>query len=632
MNTGIYNLGVGGLAAAQAGLVATGHNIANASTAGYRRQSIEQAALPALVTGSGFMGQGVQVTSVVRAYSQSLETQLSQAQSQASYFSTYQAQMAQIDNVVADATAGLSPALQAFFASTQTVASNPADVASRQSLLSAGSTLTARFNALASRFDELQSGVNTQISATVKNVNTLAQQVATLNDRILAQQQNPQQQPNDLLDQRDALISQLNKLTGATTVQQSDGSINVVVGTGQSLVVGHQAIPLGALQSPEDPRQTVVGYSISGNSVPLGDNAFQGGSLGALLAFRTNDLNTAQNALGQVAVGLTQTFNDQHQLGQDLNGAAGVNFFKPLTPDVIARSTNSGSAVVSASVSDATALTASDYRLSYTGTGYTVTRLADNTVTAYASLPQTIDGLSISLASGAAASGDSFLIEPTRSAARNMAMNITNGAQIAAAAPMRAAAANANTGSGTISAGTVDAPPPQNANIRQPVTLTFTAAGTFSVSGTGTGNPVGVAYTAGSDISYNGWTVQIAGTPAVGDVFTIGPNSGGVADGRNALRLGGLQTQNMLSSGTASYQGVYSQMVSQVGSKTQQVNVMVETQNTLAQQATVAQQSVSGVNLDEEAANLLRYQQAYQAAGKMIQIAQSLFQSILQIQ
>ena len=632
MNTGIYNLGVGGLAAAQAGLVATGHNIANASTAGYRRQSIEQAALPALVTGSGFMGQGVQVTSVVRAYSQSLETQLSQAQSQASYFSTYQAQMAQIDNVVADATAGLSPALQAFFASTQTVASNPADVASRQSLLSAGSTLTARFNALASRFDELQSGVNTQISATVKNVNTLAQQVATLNDRILAQQQNPQQQPNDLLDQRDALISQLNKLTGATTVQQSDGSINVVVGTGQSLVVGHQAMTLGALQSQEDPRQTVVGYSISGNSVPLGDNAFQGGSLGALLAFRTNDLNTAQNALGQVAVGLTQTFNDQHQLGQDLNGAAGVNFFKPLTPDVIARSTNGGSAVVSASVGDATALTASDYRLSYTGTGYTVTRLADNTVTAYASLPQTIDGLSISLASGAAASGDSFLIEPTRSAARNMAMNITNGAQIAAAAPMRAAAANANTGSGTISAGTVDAPPPQNANIRQPVTLTFTAAGTFSVSGTGTGNPVGVAYTAGSDISYNGWTVQIAGTPAVGDVFTIGPNSGGVADGRNALRLGGLQTQNMLSSGTASYQGVYSQMVSQVGSKTQQVNVMVETQNTLAQQATVAQQSVSGVNLDEEAANLLRYQQAYQAAGKMIQIAQSLFQSILQIQ
>ncbi len=632
MNTGIYNLGIGGLAAAQAGLVATGHNIANASTAGYRRQSIDQAALPALATGSGFMGQGVQVTSVVRAYSQSLETQLSQAQSQASYFSTYQAQMAQIDNVVADATAGLSPALQAFFASTQTVASNPADVASRQSLLSAGSTLTARFNALASRFDELQSGVNTQISATVKNVNTLAQQVATFNDRILAQQQNPQQQPNDLLDQRDALISQLNKLTGATSVQQSDGSINVVVGTGQSLVVGHQAMTLGALQSQEDPRQTVVGYSISGNSVPLGDNAFQGGSLGALLAFRTNDLNTAQNALGQVAVGLTQTFNDQHQLGQDLNGAAGVNFFKPLTPDVIARSTNGGSAVVSASVSDATALTASDYRLSYTGTGYTVTRLADNTVTAYASLPQTIDGLSISLASGAAASGDSFLIEPTRSAARNMAMNITNGAQIAAAAPMRAAAANANTGSGTISAGTVDAPPPQNANIRQPVTLTFTAAGTFSVSGTGTGNPVGVAYTAGSDISYNGWTVQIAGTPAVGDVFTIGPNSGGVADGRNALRLGGLQTQNMLSSGTASYQGVYSQMVSQVGSKTQQVNVMVETQNTLAQQATVAQQSVSGVNLDEEAANLLRYQQAYQAAGKMIQIAQSLFQSILQIQ
>ena len=632
MSTGIYNLGVGGLAAAQAGLIATGHNIANASTAGYHRQAIEQAAQPALVTGSGFMGQGVRVTSVVRAYSQSLEAQVSQAEAQSSYFSTYQAQMAQIDNVVADANAGLSPALQAFFASTQTVAANPADAASRQGMLSAGSTLTARFNSLAARFDELQSGVNTQISATVKNVNSLAQQVASLNERILLQQQNPTQPPNDLLDQRDAVIGQLNKLTGATAIQQSDGSLNVVVGSGQSLVVGRQAMSLGALTSNEDPRQTVVGYSISGNSVPLGDNAFQGGSLGALLTFRSNDLNAAQNALGQVAAGLAQTFNEQHQLGQDLNGVAGANFFRPLTPDVLARSTNAGSAVVTASVSDATALTASDYRLSYTGTGYTVTRLADNTVTAYASLPQTIDGLTIAVASGAAASGDSFLIEPTRSAARNMAVNLTNGAQIAAAAPMRSAAASANTGSGTISAGTVDAPPPQNANIRQPVTLTFTAAGTFNVSGTGTGNPVGVAYSAGADISYNGWTVQISGTPAAGDVFTIGPNSGGVADGRNALLLGTLQTRNMLSAGTASYQGAYSQMVAQVGSKTQQINVMVETQKTLAQQATVAQQSVSGVNLDEEAANLLRYQQAYQAAGKMIQIAQSLFQSILQIQ
>jgi flagellar hook-associated protein 1 FlgK len=298
---------------------------------------------------------------------------------------------------------------------------------------------------------------------------------------------------------------------------------------------------------------------------------------------------------------------------------------------VLSRSTNTGTAVMAASVSNVNALTASDYRLTCTAAGYTVTRLSDNTTTAYATLPQTVDGVTISVASGAAVAGDSFLIEPTRNAARGMAMNLTDPAQIAAAAPIRTAAAGANTGSGAISAGTVNAPPPPNANLLQPVTITFTAAGTFNVVGIGTLNPTGVAYTPGGNISYNGWTAQISGNPVAGDVFTISPNNGGVADGRNALLLTALQTQNKMSSGTATYQGLYSQMVSQVGSKAQQTDAMAQTQSTLVQQSTLAQQSLSGVNLDEEAANLLRYQQAYQAAGKMIQIAQTLFQTVLDL-
>jgi flagellar hook-associated protein 1 FlgK len=629
--SGIYSLGLSGLAAAQAGLTTTGHNIANAATPGYHRQSIQQSALPALDTGAGFFGQGVIVDTVVRGYSQFLETQLAQAQSQASYYAMYHTQMTQIDNVVADTNAGLSPALQTFFSATHGVATNPSDVAARQSMLSAASTLAARFNALAARFDQLQSGINAQISSTITSVNALAQQVGALNSRILAVQRDPTQPPNDLLDQRDALVSQLNKLVGSSALTQSDGTVNVVIGNGQNLVVGSQVMTLAATNSLDDPQRTEVGYRVGGNTILLGPSTFQGGSLGGLLNFRSNDLDAAQNALGQVAAGLTRTVNDQHRLGQTLNGTAGTDFFAPLTPDVISRTTNTGNAAVAATLSNASALTASDYRLTYTGANYTLTRLSDNTTTTYATLPQTVDGLTISIASGAAASGDSFLIEPTRNAARYMGMSLTDPAQIAAAAPVRTTVAGANTGSGTISAGTVNAPPPPNANLLQPVTITFTAAGTFDVSGTGTGNPTGVAYTAGGNISYNGWTVQIAGAPAAGDVFTIVPNSGGVADGRNALLLSGLQTRNTLANGNASYQGLYSQMVSQVGSKTQQVDTMSQTQDTLVQQSQLAQQSISGVNLDEEAANLLRYQQAYQAAGKMIQIAQTLFQTVLDL-
>ena len=632
MSDGIYSVGLSGLVAAQYGLTTTGHNIANASTVGYHRQSTQQSALPALATGSGFLGQGVQVDTVVRGYSQFLETQLTQQQAQSSYYTTYHTQMSQIDNMVADTNAGLSPALQGFFSAAQAVATNPSDIASRQSLLSAGSTLSARFNSMAARFDEIRSGVNAQISTTVTNVNALAQQVAALNRSVLTSQVNPNQQPNDLLDQRDALVSQLNKLVGSTAITQSDGTINVVIGNGQNLVVGAQVMTLATVPSLDDAQQTEVAYRIGGNNIMLGANALQGGSLGALLAFRANELDAAQNALGQVAAGLTQTFNAQHQLGMDLNGTAGVNFFAALTPDVISRSTNTGTAVVAASVSNAAALTASDYRLAYDGTNYTVTRLSDNTTSTFATLPQTVDGIDISITAGAAAAGDIFLIEPTRNAAQNMAMNITDPVKVAAAAPIRTLAAGANAGSATISAGVVNAPPPPNANLLQPVTITFTAAGTFDVSGTGTGNPTGVAYTSGGNISYNGWTAQISGTPVAGDVFTIGANNGGVADGRNALLLVGLQTGKSLAGGTATYQGVYSQMVSQVGSKTQQTDVMAQTQSALVQQSTVAQQSVSGVNLDEEAANLLRYQQAYQAAGKLIQIAETLFKTVLEIQ
>jgi len=299
-------------------------------------------------------------------------------------------------------------------------------------------------------------------------------------------------------------------------------------------------------------------------------------------------------------------------------------------PAVTAKTTNTGTLAVTAAVSNIAGLTTSDYRLAWTGANYTVTRLSDNTVTTYATLPQTIDGVTISGA-GAPAAGDSFLIQPTRNAARAIGLALSDASAVAAAAPIRTAAGAANTGTGAISAGAVNPPPPPNVNLQQPVTITFTGPATFNVAGAGTGNPAGVAYTPGGNISYNGWTLQISGTPAAGDTFTVAANTGGVADGRNALLLADLQTQSTLAGGTASYQGAYSQIVSAVGNQAREADVSAKAQASLVSEAQKAQQSLSGVNLDEEAANLLRYQQAYQASGKMLQIATSLFQSILDL-
>lgn len=638
MGSSVFNIGVSGLAAAQAGLLTTGHNISNASTPGFNRQQIVQSTNTPQFTGAGYFGQGTNVTTVQRVYNQFLASQTLSAQTRLSELNAYADQIRQVDGLLADPSAGLSTALNDFFRGVHEVAANPASIPARQSMLSMAQALVGRFQSVDGRLNEIRDGVDTQLASTVADINSYTTQIAALNQRIiLAQAAGPGQPANDLLDQRDQLIAQLNQQVRVTTLTESDGSLSVFVGNGQAVVVGAQSYGLATMQSGEDASRMTVGITLaSGGTAALPEAMLTGGTLGGLLAFRRESLDTAQNALGRIALGLAETFNAQHRLGQDLTGALGGNFFTAPAPQVITPNNppNGGTAAIGVAVASAANLTTSDYRLTANGGGnYTLVRLSDSTtVFSATALPQTVDGLTISLASGAANAGDSFLIQPTRAAAHDIAVALTDARSIAAAAPIRTAASNGNSGTGAISAGSVNAPPPVNANLTQTVTITFNnPPTTFDVAGTGTGNPAGVAYTAGGSISYNGWTVQIGGTPAAGDVFTISANSAGVADNRNALLLAGLQTGKMLAGGTASYQSAYAQIVSDVGNKTREIQVTATAQESVVKQAEEAQQSLSGVNLDEEAANLLRYQQAYQASGKMIEIADKLFNTLLEL-
>lgn len=642
MGSSVFNIGVSGLAAAQAGLLTTGHNISNASTPGFNRQQIVQSTNTPQFTGAGYFGQGTNVTTVKRIYNQFLANQTLSAQTRLSELNAYADQIRQIDGLLADTSAGLSTALNDFFRGVHEVAANPSSIPARQSMLSMAQALVSRFHSVDGRMNEIRDGVDTQLASTIADINSYTAQIAQLNQRIiLAQAAGPGQPANDLLDQRDHLIAQLNQQVRVTTLTESDGSLSVFVGNGQAVVIGAQSYGLAAAQSGEDASRMTIGITLAGGGTAmLPESMLTGGTLGGLLAFRSESLDTAQNALGRIALGLAETFNAQHRLGQDLTGAIGGNFFAAPSPQVIYPNNplNGGNAVIGVAVASASGLTTSDYRLTANGGGnYTLTRLSDNTTLFAASaLPQTVDGLTISLNSGAANAGDTFLIQPTRTAASasaaGIALALTDARSIAAAAPIRTAAGNGNTGTGAISAGSVNGPPPVNANLTQTVTITFdNPPTTFDVAGTGTGNPANVAFTAGGNISYNGWTIQISGTPAAGDVFTVSANSAGVADNRNALLLAGLQTGKTLAGGTASYQSAYAQIVSDVGNRTREIQVTATAQESVLKQAEEAQQSLSGVNLDEEAANLLRYQQAYQASGKMIEIADRLFNTLLEL-
>lgn len=640
----IFSIGVSGLNAAQAGMLTASHNISNASTPGYNRQEIVQGSNFPVFTGVGFMGQGTHVQTVKRIYDQFLGSQVLSAESGAAEMDSYLAQISQMDNLLADTSAGLSPVLANFFKGVQDVAANPSSLAARQSMLSAGEALTARFHALDQRFAEIRDGTNQQIAGQITQINTVTSQLAEINQRIvLARAGSDTQAPNDLLDQRDQMVKDLNQLVRVSTVPQSDGSLSVFIGSGQPVVMGNQAYQLKAVQASDDPsRTTVAMIGVGATALILPESQVSGGSLGGLLKFRSQSLDGAQNALGRIALTLAQNFNDQHKLGQDLTGALGQNLFNLSVPKVIPDSFNTGTGSPSVSIDAANIaqLTTSDYQLSFLGGNYRLTRLADNQVQSFATLPQTVDGMTINPGSWSPGAGDRLLIQPTRSGANAISVAFSDPNQVAAAAPIRTSAALSNTGTAAISQGAVNAPPPTNTNLQHKVTITFTSATTFDVydETAATSLGMGVAYTAGANISYNGWTVQITGNPAgnatAGDVFTVDRNSNGVADNRNATLLGALQTANTLAQGgagaaTTSYQGAYAQIVSAVGSKTNEVKAIGAAQQGLVDSSTKALQSLSGVNLDEEAANLLRYQQAYQASAKVLDIAGKIFDSIL---
>ncbi len=655
----MFYTGLSGLNAAQAALVTTGHNTANVNTAGYSRQSAQIASAGGTYHASvGFFGSGAKVVDVSRSYDTYLASQLNQAQSLNQSLTTYYTQISQIDNLLANQKAGLAPQLQSLFTNIQAVANTPADPAARQQLISSAQATANQFRSMDQYLSGLNGTTNDQISGNVEQINTYAEQIASLNKQVAMLSNAGGQAPNDLLDQRDQLVNQLGLLVGTKLVVQDGGQYNISIGNGQSLVLGDHATKLAAVPSAADPsRMAVAVVNAAGMAVQMPDSMLTGGTLGGLMQFRNESLIPAQNSLGRIAIALSDAFNAQQNLGIDLNGVLGTDFFSQASPALLTNSRNTGNLVMTPSFSDTSQLTTSDYRLDVgTGPSYTLTRLSDNQVIPMtAGFPgaapadtTTFDGVTLTLASGAGAPGDSFLIQPTRTGARDLSVLVSDPAKIAAASPIVTGNTAANQGSGKISAGKVDAAY-LGAPLAAKVTLSYDGT-TNQISGfpagaavtvtlaNGTPDPASpyapgsaVNYSPGATMTFNGISVSISGTPRNGDTFTVDKNSGGVSDGSNALLLGALQNKKTMSNGTASFNDSYAQLVSSVGNKARQIQIAGTAQTSLAVQIRGAQQSVSGVNQDEETANLLMFQQMYQANAKVIQTASTMFDAVLGI-
>jgi flagellar hook-associated protein 1 len=627
----LLSTSVSGLLAFQRALDVTSNNISNVATPGYSVETANFSEQPGQAYSSGYIGSGTTIQSVTRAYDELLAGQVRSSQSNYSGFNTYATQASQIDNMLSDSSTGLTASLQGFVNTLQTVANSPASTAQRQVLLSQAQSLAQQMQNYNAQLSTYSTGVESQITGTITQINTLSAGIASLNGQIAQGLASTGQTPNTLLDQRDQMVDQLSQYVTVNTATQADGSMNVYIGTGQPLVVGSTSQTLAAVQDPYNATLHNIGIVSGGNTTDV-TSEISGGSLGGLLAVRSQVLQPVQNTLGQFSVGLASIVNQAQAAGVDLTGATGKPMFAVGPVLTAASSLNTGTSTIAVTRTALSSLTPDDYTLRQTGGAWQLTdKTTGNAVpmtgTGTAADPFLAAGVSIVVGGGAAANGDSFLIQPTAGAAAGLSVQLTSPTQIAAASSIQTAAGAANTGTGVVSASVVTNPSTWVAGTYQ---ISFTSAtqyqikdSTNAVIGTGT-------YTSGTPITFNGGSVTLTGSPATGDTFTVAPAGvSNVGDNSNIFSMIDALSASIMNGGATSLSNVANNLVSQIGVQTQQAQSNASAQKAVNSSAVDTRSNLSGVNLDEEAAKMVQYQQAYSACAQLIQTSNTMFNSLL---
>ncbi|OPG85014.1 flagellar hook-associated protein FlgK [Stutzerimonas stutzeri] len=678
----LLSIGLSGLSASKTQLSITGHNITNVNTPGYSRQDASQATRSPQFSGAGYIGSGTTLVEIRRTYSEFLTTQLRSSTSLSSDVEAYKSQINQLDSLLAGTATGITPSLQKFFSALQTAAEDPANIPARQLVLAEAEGLSRRFNTLYDRLSEQNSFTNKQMSAVTDQVNRLAGSIGSLNEAIAVAAANGKQ-PNDLLDARDEAVRELSTYIGVTVVPQDDSSFNIFIGSGQPLVVGSSAARLEVVPGQGDPNRHEVQF-VSGGSRQTITTQITGGELGGLIRYREEVLDSTMNSLGRLALVVSDQVNSQLGQGLDLKGQAGSPLFGNYNDEALAKLRvnafvgNTSNAQPALNITDTSVLTTSDYLMTFDGTlpdGYSARRLSDGQpitveldsgVLTFTDQNGRDQGFEVVVGNPPPALNDKFSLQPTRRGATDIKTVLDQADQLAFAAPVRAESNLQNAGTGVISQpDMLSGPSPididdLNTAFGNGLNLqaTANADGTYTLTDP---LPTGWSYvdSSGNDLgaspelkSGNTNTVRLAhtdgyqfefslsGRPQTDDSFTLKFNQSGVSDNRNALKLVDLQGKQTVGvslgadgkviSGVSLIDG-YGELVERVGTLTAQARMDSEATGAILKQAKDNRDSLSAVNLDEEAANLIKFEQYYNASAQIIQVARSLFDTLISI-
>lgn len=677
----LLNIGMSGLNAAQGSLSVLSNNIANANTAGYSRQQTIQSANASNQYGGVFIGSGTTLADVRRVYNEYLDTAYQNSTSLNSDAKAYLDQVSAVDKTLLDKTTGMSSVLSSFFAAVQTASANPSDTSARQILLTSAQTLSNRFNSISSQLSQQKETINSQLTSLTDQVNQLTSSIASLNKQITQVQGSSNTTPANLLDARAEAVRSLNELIGVNA-SEKNGVFSVSTGTGQSLVLGDRSNTLSAVPSKSDTSQYTIQMNASGGTAMDLGNVISGGSIGGLLRYRSDVLMPAINDLGRIAIVTADTINSQLGQGIDLNGEFGSSMFKDINSaaSVALRSLsaqgNQGVGSLGVTIKDTSKLTNFDYKVTFSDPAdlnkVTVERSDGKAMGAFdisATPPSVIDGFTLELTNGPMQAGDSFKVSPTASGAQDIGTVLNDPSKIAFAAPLKGEASKTNQGTGSFTPPTLTLPldiqgGATTAQLRvgiensMPVKMVFgkpAADGTQSYTlNDAKGDPIGsgtIIPGQANKITVNvpmrdasgalvvpaksfGFDTTVAGSPTDGDSTTFSFNATGVSDNRNAQQLLNLQTKATVGvatdgTGGTSLVGANSKLVSTVGAKAAAATTDTTATNALLTANKNARNSVSQVNLDEEAGDMIKFQQYYTASSQIIKAAQETFSTLI---
>ena len=670
MSINLYQTGVSGLLSAQQQLATTGHNIANVNTDGYNRQRAEQGASVGNYNGDQFIGSGTYVQDITRIFDQFSYKEQLLNQSNLGNANSINVDLDQLNQIMSVSSQAIDGTLTKFYQTTNSISDQPSDIGLRNIAISQAEILASDFNAINNKLDQLESYTNNEIQQIAREISQISIELAKINEQILQNSDaTTTGQPNDLLDKRDQLVTELGQYTKVSTVKDTNGVMTVIIGNGTTLVTGSTALTISAQAGDPDGKQTQIQLNGPNSSLIL-DASKLGGALAAKFEFRDEHVSPARSELNRLAMAFSSTMNDLQAQGLDLNAKQGGPLFTDINTDlleqtrVLGLNANTGNLDARVSITDVSKVPINAFEITYDGANYQLTNLSTGNIDTLVATPPgsssyaTNYGFKFTKKSGAPATGDSFVIRPTENSAALMQVVLTDSAGIAASSAIAVTPDQNNVSSGVVNIVNVASPEAartytSTTNQDLVVDVYESAPGTFDYRIYNAATPpttppaapappiASGSFASGSKAVIDmppspasaAFQIEISGLPAgdgalAREKFSIA-DAFGSGNGSNVNLMAATQQQNVINNAAQTFAQSLASASTTVGANASAAESVADTAQALFTQSYNRNQAKSGVNLDEEAANLLKFQQAYQAASQIITVANTIFDTLL---